>query len=138
MAIETELAEAADGTIRVPANLMHFIRASYDSREKMLDWMLAFGVVGALTYAFRDELRSLIGVTGNVTANVGRADNPVPNQDIESAFPDAGPSGGRWPALYAYNMPVSRAIRYDIGPSGTRPPSNPSDPASYDQQDELP
>lgn len=131
--VTDDLGDAADKTIRVPANLMHFIRQSYDTREKMLDWMLAIGVTAALTYAFRDELRTLIGITNNVDANTGRDDNPVPNQDIGSAFPHAGTTGGRWPALYNYNMPTSRRIRYDAPPSGTRPPDNPSHVATYDK-----
>lgn len=121
-----DLTEAADATIRVPANLMGFIRASYDTREKTLDWMLALGVAGALTFAFRDEIRTWLGFDAAAGANIGRADNQVPNQDIGSAFPYAGPEGGRWPALYNYNMPASRRIRYDVGPSGTRVPEDPS------------
>lgn len=131
--ITDDLGDAADKTVRVPANLMHFIRASYDSREKILDWMMALGVTAALAYAFRDELRTLIGVTGNIDPNAGRDPNPVPNQDIPSAFPHAGPVGGRWPALYNYNMPTSRRIRYDAPPSGTRPPDNPSRVATFEK-----
>ena len=131
MAIDADFADAADETIRVPSNIMGLLRHSYDSREKVLDWMLAIGVVVALTFAFRDDLRSMLGVSGDVGPNAGRKAPPVPNQDIGTAFPNAGPSGGRWPALYNYNMPVSRDIRYGVGPSATRPPDNPSQPATY-------
>lgn len=135
MSVDQDFAGAADETIRVPGNLMHFIRQSYDTREKMLDWMLALGVAGALTFAFRDEIRTWLGIAGEAGPNVGRADNIVPNQDIGSAFPYAGREGGRWPALYNYNMPSSRNIRYNAGPSGTRPPRNPSLQPTFDTKD---
>lgn len=133
MTVEADLDMAANQTIRVPSNIMGLLRQSYDSREKMLDWMLAIGVTVALVVAFRDELRSMLGVSGDAGPNVGRRAPSVPNQDLGSAFPYAGRTGGRYPALYAYNMPTSRNFRYGIGPSGTRPPDNPSTVATYDK-----
>jgi hypothetical protein len=128
---ENDIGTAADHAVRVPAGMMALLRQSYDTREKVLDWLLAIGVVSAMVWVFRDDLRSAIGVTSDTDPNIGRTDPAVPSMDVRGAFPGAGPSGGRWPALYSYNMPASRAFRYAAGPSGTRPPSNPSIPPDY-------
>lgn len=126
-----DIAAAADHAVRVPAGIMALLRQSYDSREKVLDWLLAIGVVAALVWAFRDDIRSSIGITSATDPNLGRTDPAVPSMDVRGAFPGAGRTGGRWPALYAYNMPASRAFRYAAGPSGTRPPTDPSVPPDY-------
>lgn len=123
---------AVETATRIPANVMGLLRQSYDSREKALDWLLAIGVSVALVYCFRDEIRGFVG-TPEAGPNAGAAPDPQPNQDIGTAFPFAGPDGGRWPALYAYNMPPSRNIRSSVGPSGMMPPANPSLPPTYEQ-----
>jgi hypothetical protein len=130
--IETTIEDTAAGaeeTIRIPRNIMALLRESYDTREKALDWILALVVCSALVWAFRDELTTMFW--GDTGPNAGTDPEPQPNQNLGSAFPNAGPSGGRWPALYAYNMPVSRNIRNSAGPSATSPPGNPSLPPSY-------
>jgi hypothetical protein len=125
------MSETIATTERIPANIMGLLRQSYDSREKILDWVLAIGVTLALVYAFRDELQSLVGSPDQAGPNTGRSPEPQPNQNIAGAFPNAGTEGGRWPGLYAYNMPSSRDIRYTVGPSATAPPVNPSNPPEY-------
>lgn len=127
MSLEDDAAFAADETVRIPRNVMGLLRQSYDTREKVLDWALAFIVAGALAWAFKDEIRSMF-LAPNPDPNAGKAPDPQPNVNLGSAFPGAGQSGGRWPALYAYAMPSSRDIRASVGPNGTRPPSNPSNP----------
>jgi hypothetical protein len=128
-----EAGEAAsdldDTVVRVPANLMALIRQSYDSREKVLDWMLAIAVVAAMVYVFRDELRSCLA--GDPSVNAGRVDAPMPSQDLQGAFPFGGRNTDR---LYTYNMPSSRKYKYSAGPSGTRPPADPSQPPTYESE----
>lgn len=107
--------------IRIPSNIMGLLRQSYDSREKALDWVLAFAVAGTLVYVFRDDLRGLIyGPPGDPDA--GRADSQQPSQDVGGAFPQAG----RRPDLYTYNMPSSRVLRQGRTVSATPPPTDPS------------
>jgi hypothetical protein len=128
MTVADNLSDTSASMIRVPSNLMAHIRASYDSREKVLDWMLAFGVVIAMVWAFRDDISAMLAVPmPNADPNAGRTADQQPNQDVAGAFP---PSAVR-PDLYSYNMPRSRRIRYAAGPSGTPPPSDPSQPATY-------
>lgn len=129
MTVETELSQAGRQTVRIPQNIMSLLRQSYDSREKVLDWCLAFGVAGALVYVFRDELAALARPP-SVDPNAGRADEPIPNVDLATAFPA---NQRAQPSLYTYNMPVSRAIRYSVGPSGTMPPIDPSQPPDYSE-----
>lgn len=130
LADTANVTEAA--TVRVPSNLYSYIRASYDSREKVLDWCLAIAVVATLAYVFRDELRQM--VYPDASPNAGRSDQPTPNQDVVEAFP----YGGRVASdrIYTYNMPSSRAISYRKGPSATRPPADPSQPPSFDAEDQ--
>ena len=112
-------------TVRLPANLMALVRQSYDSREKVLDWMLALGVVGSLAWVFRDQLKGWC--TLDPGPNAGRADEPQPNQDVAGAF---RPACAR-PDLYTYNMPPARNVRFSIGPTMSPPPSNPASPPGY-------
>lgn len=113
MALE-ELA-AVNEAVKLPANLMGLLRESYDSRQKVLDWLLAGSVAVVCVWAFWPQLTSLAATGGPVT----------PNQDVDGALPSL------WkqplPAnVYTYNMPSSRRIRDGYGPSGTRTPFNPS------------
>lgn len=134
--LENLASDAANQTTRIPANLMGLLRQSYDTREKALDWILAIFVCAALVYAFRDQL---VGLASSVSQNdpaagdpnTGRAASIYPDMDISTAFPLAGTKGGRWPALYAYNMPASRNLRYQAGPSSGAPPNDPSVPNQY-------
>ena len=113
---------AADEVIKVPAGLMGLLRQSYDTREKVLDWMLSFAVVWVMVILFRQQLTEMWGQR-NLGPNAGRKDNLVPNQDLASMI---GAVGDIPPGIYTYNMPSSRMIRYARGPSGTRVPSDPS------------
>jgi hypothetical protein len=131
MTLESDLGQTARDTVRVPANIMGLLRQSYDTREKALDWCLAIAVVAALTFAFRDEIRGMFDAQPNPDPNAGMDPEPQANVNVRGAFPDAGPSGGRWPALYAYNMPSSRIIRMSVGPSGVGTPANPSANPSF-------
>jgi hypothetical protein len=126
MTVADNLSDTSASMIRVPSNLMAHIRASYDSREKVLDWMLAFGVAIAMVWAFRDDIRTMLAVP-NADPNVGRSPDQQPNQDVAGAFPASAVR----PDLYSYNMPRSRRTRYAAGPSGTQPPSDPSQSPSY-------
>lgn len=120
------LETGADKVVRVPANIMGLLRQSYDSREKVLDWILALTVVIVLVWIFRDQLLGMVA-SDATDPNAGRADEPTPNLDVRGAFPFRGTG----PDLYSYNMPVSREIRYSVGPSATRVPGNPAVPPSY-------
>jgi hypothetical protein len=119
-----DVSATADETIRIPRNAMRLLRQSYDSQEKVKDWLLAIFVVGALVYVFRNQL---MGFLPNAGPNVGRQDNYVPNQAVGDAFPNTEVS----PRIYTYNMPPSRDVRHDRGPSSTRIPSNPSCPPRF-------
>lgn len=125
MTLETDTAHATERLVRVPNGIMALLRQSYDSRERVLDWMLAIGVACGLVYAFRDELRGFIASPED--ANAGRTDDLEPNQNIPGAFPNTA----QRPDLYSYNMPAARNIRYGIGPSSVPPPANPANPPAF-------
>ena len=119
-----DLDATAEETIRIPRNAMRLLRQSYDSQEKAKDWLLAFAVVGAMVYVFWDELR---GFLPNAGPNVGRHANFVPNQAVGDAFPNTEIQ----PRIYTYNLPPSRAVRHNIGPTMSPAPRNPSNPPLY-------
>lgn len=121
---------AGEATVRVPANLYSMIRASYDSREKQLDWILAICVVGAMSFAFRKQLIALV-VPDN--PNDALPDPPAPSQDLSTAFPFGGRTASE--RVYTYNMPSSRLQRYQPSVTGTRTPSDPSVQPSFDAED---
>lgn len=121
MTLASDTGTAANSLTRVPAGIMGLLRQAHDSREKALDWLLACGVVGTMVYVFRAELWQMVNPAEDV--NAGRDDDPQPNQDVTDAFP-AGQDAPANP--YTYNMPVSRAIRYSIGPSSVGVPNSPS------------
>lgn len=125
MTVESDLAGTADGTVRIPANVMGLLRQSYDSREKVLDWLLALGVTAALVVAYWPQLIHMCG-RGDPTPDAGRDDPAVPSQDVADAFPT-----GRQRDLYTYNMPTSRSVRYGIAPSGNPVPGNPAAPPLF-------
>lgn len=125
MSIESDTGAAAEHVVRVPAGIMQLLRQSYDTREKALDWFMAFAVVGTMAYVFRHQLRGLIDA--DASPDAGLDDAPVPNQDVRGAFPRGSVS----PQVYTYNLPPSRAIRTGIGPSMTPAPGNPACPPSY-------
>ena len=58
--VEQEVSGAANQVVRVPRNMLAMIRQSYDTREKVLDWCLAFAVALCLMYVFRDQLSAMI------------------------------------------------------------------------------
>jgi hypothetical protein len=122
-----EAAEAAgEATVRIPRNVYGLLRESYDSREKVLDWLLAFAVVAALIYAFRDQLLAVcmpkVIPDEHDTPEAGRHEDMVPNQNIAGALPVAQKARSN---VYTYNLPPSRDLRHGMGPSGTRPPDDP-------------
>lgn len=121
---------AGEAVVRVPANMMRMIRASYDSREKVLDWCLAITVVAALVWAFQDELMDVLWPGAD--ANAGRADAPYPNQDVTTAFPF---NNRVPPDPYTYNLPVSRSYKYGTAPSASATPGNPSLPPQFPVED---
>lgn len=129
--IEGDLSDAAGATVRLPRNVYSYIRASYDSREKLLDWLLAIAAVAVVVYVMRDELRTM--VSSDATPNAGLPDPPQANVDISTAFPFHGRVASD--RIYTYNMPSSRAQKRYPGPAGTRLPANPSAPPSYDAED---
>lgn len=124
--IEGDLSNTAAETIRVPRNIMGLLRQSYDTREKILDWMLALFVTGALVWAYRDELWNCIAPDPDT--NAGRDDPPQPSQNVNEALPPDDITNAK---VYTYNLPSSRNIRYSIGPSNVPPPGNPSNPPAY-------
>lgn len=130
MTVESDVGVAANAagtqTVRIPANLYHFVRKSYDSREKVLDWCIAITLVAVMAYVFRDQIRA--AVQPDASLNTGRADDPEPNQD----YADALPAGQRARAdVYTYNLPPSRGIAYRTAPSGIPTPGNPSLPPVF-------
>jgi len=126
-AIEIDLDETAADTIRVPRNIMGLLRRSYDTREKVLDWMLAIFVATALAWMFRDQFVSLFWVT-DPTPNAGRDDPPIPSQNVNEALDP----GNEIPArVYTYNLPKSRTTKYFPGPSSNTIPTDPSQPARF-------
>ena len=105
--------------VKIPSGVMGLVRKSYDTREKILDWMLAIAVVSVLVYLFHDKIKfPLRPSTYNV--NLGKQDM-VPTQDAEEALKTEHATKN----VYTYNMPASRAIKEHIGPSGVRIPFNP-------------
>jgi hypothetical protein len=113
------MVEVVNETVKLPSNLMSILRESYDSRQKVLDWMLSFAVIAVCIWAFWEPLVGMFP-----TRKV------VPSQDVSGALPDVW----RQPVpskLYTYNLPSSRTMHVGIGPSSTRPPHNPSKPAGY-------
>lgn len=125
MSIESDTGAAAEHVVRVPAGVMQLLRQSYDSREKVLDWIVTIAVVGTMAYVFRHELRGL--VDPDRSPDAGLDDAPVPNQDVRDAFPRRGVR----PDIYTYNLPPSRGIRTGIGPAMSPAPGNPACPPSY-------
>jgi hypothetical protein len=113
---------AADEVIKVPAGLMGLLRQSYDTREKVLDWMLSFAVVWVMVILFRQQLTEAWGQR-DLGPNVGREDSLVPNQNLASMI---GAADDIPPGIYTYNMPSSRMLKHSRGPSGTRVPTDPS------------
>jgi hypothetical protein len=119
------LETAADDTIEIPRNVMGLLRQSYDTRQKMLDWMLAIGVALLMGWAFRAELMGLLAPSYDV--NDGTQDNYQPNMNLGEALrTDGVPS-----QIYTYNLPPSRNVRTDPTPQGVGLPSNPSQPPMY-------
>jgi hypothetical protein len=128
-----EAAEAAgETTIRIPRNVYAMLRESYDSREKVLDWLLAFAVVAALVYAFRDQLLACVMPKvipdEHDTPEAGRHEDMMPNQNIAGALPARQAAQSN---IYTYNMPPSRNLRHGMGPSGTRPPDDPGQAPAF-------
>lgn len=128
MTVETEAAEAARETaretVRVPANLMSLVRQSYDSREKVLDWLLAIAAAATMAYVFRGQITAFFVPTGITDPNTGNDCEPLPDTG-PAALNEAFPTGTRVD-LYTYNLPRSRNIRYSVGPSANGVPGNPS------------
>lgn len=124
-ALNTSLDAAEGETIRVPRNLMGYIRRSYDTREKVLDWMLAIFVAITLAWMFQDEIKSWLVPDGGI--NAGRDDGPQVNQDTEGAIPTGGAEQTQ-AEMYTYNQPATRQIRYAAPPTGAFVPRNPSLP----------
>lgn len=124
--VNASLDAAGTETIRVPRNIMGLLRQSYDTREKVLDWMLAIALAITLVWLFQDRVTGLFHVDPD--ANAGRDDPPVPSQEVDSAIPPCNETTAR---IYTYNLPSSRTIRHQIGPSVTPPPIDPSRPPMY-------
>jgi hypothetical protein len=124
--IETAAGDAADRVVRIPANLMGLLHQSYDSRQKVLDWMLAIGTVALLAWAFREQITAVISPPLD-DPDAGLNDPAVPNMDLAGAFP----ASGKRPDLYTYNMPGSRIGSHPFGPTVTRMPRDPSTQPTY-------
>lgn len=130
MTVEVDIKEAtgaaARETIRIPSNVMGLLRESYDTRQKVLDWMLSIGVIAVLIWAFWEPLGSLFG-----------GQDMKPSQNV-SGVGGALPPRQTAPAnIYTYNLPSSRRmIRTGVGPTGTRPPNNPSNPPGFQSLEE--
>jgi hypothetical protein len=109
--------EAYEQVINIPSGVMDLVRKSYDTRDKVLDWMLAVGVVATLVYVFWNQICSLL------PSALDKYDI-MPNQDVTGAL-------GKTPCqpvsnIYTYNMPPARKNISDrVGPSSVRVPTNP-------------
>jgi hypothetical protein len=128
---------AGEETIRIPRNVYGLLRQSYDTREKVLDWLLAFAVVGALIYAFRDQLLAAcipkVLPDEHDTPEAGRYEDMQINQNVAGALPQGQQAKAN---VYTYNLPPSRNIRHGVGPSGTRPPNDPGAPPVFPVEQE--
>lgn len=122
--IAADLNETTEQVVRLPSGVLRLVRESYDSRERVLDWMLAFFVSGALIYVFWDQLSSL--ASPSKSANAGLPD-VIPNNDIKNAVGNGQPVGN----YFTYNMPTSRQYASRIGNANTRIPFNPADGPQY-------
>jgi len=114
---------AAEEMTRIPANLMAVLRHSYDTREKVLDWLLSLAVVACMAFTFRAQLR---GVFNRI--NPGSA--PLrPNE----AMPDNGSPNctGRVVSFLYTNNQGPRTARTGRVPTGTRPPISPNRAPGY-------
>ncbi len=128
------LDEGYEQVVRIPAGVMNLVRQSYDTRERVLDWMLAFFVAGALIYAFWGPIVAMVKPPKD--PNAGKTD-VTPNQDYKNACSGLSNSPSR---IYTYNMPQNRnLIASRVGPSSTRIPVNPGFGPQYnpdfEQQD---
>jgi hypothetical protein len=118
-AVSQTLNSTYEETVRIPSGVMQLVRQSYDTRDKVLDWMLAIFVAGALIYVFRAPLMAM--VKPDLSINAGKVD-VVPDNAICEAVGNGQPVG----KIYTYNMPQSRQnIASRIGPSSVRMPYNP-------------
>lgn len=108
-------------TVAIPANIMGLLRQSYDSREKMLDWLLAIATVGVVVAVFWPQLRAISG----------RKDM-LPNDNVSGALPNKG----GYTDYLTYNLPPTRQLRARIGPSVTRIPFPPGSGPWYADQGE--
>ena len=110
MSIGSTAESVAEEGIAIPRNVMGLLRASYDTREKHLDWLLAIATVGVVTLVFWPQIKE---------ACTGAKRDMVANQNVGSALK------GDVIDLYTYNLPPTRQLRNRVGPSGTRVPFNP-------------
>jgi hypothetical protein len=118
--LEDTATGAYEEVVRIPSGVMNLVRQSYDSRDKVLDWMLAIGVAAAMAYAFRHQLLGFMFTTNG--PNAGKTDL-VPNQAASQAI---GKTGQPVETIYTYNMPKARTTIADrVGPSSVRKPFNP-------------
>jgi hypothetical protein len=118
--------ETADAIVKIPSGAMRIIRQSYDSRERVLDWMLAIFVAAALVYVFKAQLMGMF--VGDPGPNAGLPPVFAPNQNVGSAFPNDQYA----PAyVYTYNMPSSRSQQTRFANLNTRKPHDPGQQPQY-------
>lgn len=123
-------AAAEIGETRIPRNVYALLREGYDRREKALDLLIAAFLAGVLIYLTRAWWRNLVpGLPDQGDAPTAGQHEPMqPNQNVGGAFPNGQKA---MPRIYTYNMPPSRNLQYEIGPSATRPPDDPSEPPEF-------
>jgi hypothetical protein len=113
------IADTYKDVVHIPSGVMDLVRQSYDSRERVLDWMLAIAVVGVLLYLMGPKFN--LSFTKLVGVNADKIDL-MPNQDVAAAVGTNQPVE----TIYTYNMPIARRnIAYNVGPTSVRKPFNP-------------
>jgi hypothetical protein len=126
--VQTATNEAYEQVVNIPSGVMDLVRKSYDTRDKVFDWLLAIGVTGTLVYVFWDQ------ICGLLPSAIGKYDI-MPNQDVTGAL-------GKTPCqpvsnIYTYNMPPARKNIADrIGPASVRVPYNPGTGPQFSADDQ--
>jgi hypothetical protein len=120
---------ATEQVIRLPSGVVRLVRQSIDSRERVLDWMLAFAVAGTMLYVFWDQVCGL--VAPSKSANAGLTDSQ-PNYDGKTMGGDGVKSVS---TFINYNMPSSRRFANRVGPSNIRIPDNPQNGPQFEPYD---
>lgn len=124
--------QTSEQVIRLPSGVVRLVRQSIDSRERVLDWMLALAVAGTMLYVFWDQVCGLVNPSKSVNAGLG---DTQPNYDGKTMGGDGIQSVS---TFITYNMPSSRKFAQRVGPSNIRIPDNPQNGPQFEAFDPTP